>query len=93
MPKIFRGRIGGTFSTNRRKHDYSGYDNHRSVYHGLYWRRDSWEGEQVNECCGTCKWHRHKDMDDGWVCVNPDSEYFTDWTEYHDSCSDFEERD
>lgn len=31
-------------------------------------------------CCGTCKWRQHEDVDDGWVCVNSDSEYCTDWT-------------
>lgn len=35
-----------------------------------------------NECCGTCRWHEHEDIDDGWVCVNPESEYCTDWTDY-----------
>ena len=42
------------------------------------------------ECCGTCKWHRHEGIDDGWVCVNADSEYCTLWTEYGDSCIDWE---
>lgn len=26
------------------------------------------------ECCGTCRWHQHESVDDGWVCVNPDSD-------------------
>ena len=30
------------------------------------------------KCCGTCKWHYHENIDDGWVCVNSDSEYCTD---------------
>jgi len=42
--------------------------------------------------CGKCKWHQHEDIDDGWVCVNDRSEYCTDWTEYTDSCNEFEER-
>jgi len=42
--------------------------------------------------CGKCKWHVHEDIDDGWVCVNDRSEYCTDWTEYTDSCNEFEER-
>lgn len=44
------------------------------------------------EICGTCRYHRHEDVDDGWVCVNPDSEYCTDWTEYEDSCEEWEGR-
>ena len=30
--------------------------------------------------CGFCKWHKHEDIDDGWICTNPDSEYVADWT-------------
>lgn len=40
--------------------------------------------------CGTCKWHEHENIDDGWVCVNEDSIYYSDWTEYNDSCIDWE---
>lgn len=47
----------------------------------------------MKECCGTCKYHEHERIDDGWVCVNPDSEYYSDWTEYGDCCDDWEERD
>lgn len=45
------------------------------------------------ECCGTCKWHEQEDIDDGWICVNADSEYCTCWTEYGDWCPDYEKRD
>lgn len=44
------------------------------------------------EICGTCKWHQHEDIDDGWVCVNPDSDNRADWTDYNDSCQDWEGR-
>ena len=47
----------------------------------------------MNECCGTCKWHQHEDIDDGWVCVNDRSEYCTDWTDYKDCCEDWEGKD
>ena len=23
-----------------------------------------------DKCCGTCKYHYHENIDDGWVCVN-----------------------
>ena len=42
--------------------------------------------------CGTCKHHYHEDIDDGWVCVNPRSRFCTDWTEYEDTCEEWEER-
>lgn len=46
----------------------------------------------MNECCGTCKYHQREEIDDGWVCVNDESEYCADWTEYNDTCSEWEER-
>lgn len=42
-------------------------------------------------CCGTCNWHQYESVDQGWVCVNPESEYCSDWTEYDDGCIDWEE--
>jgi hypothetical protein len=42
--------------------------------------------------CGHCKWHIHEDITDGWVCSNNRSDYVADWTEYDDSCDDFEPR-
>lgn len=42
------------------------------------------------QICGTCKWHYHESIDDGWVCVNADSRYCADWTEYNDSCEEWE---
>lgn len=45
-----------------------------------------------NKCCGTCKYHEHESVDDGWVCVNADSQYCTDWTDYNHYCEDWEER-
>lgn len=43
--------------------------------------------------CGTCKYHYHKNIGDGWECVNDRSEYFADWTEYSDSCDEWEGRE
>lgn len=45
------------------------------------------------KCCGTCKYHQFESVDDGYVCVNDESEYLSDWTECNDSCSEWEERD
>ncbi len=41
-------------------------------------------------CCGTCSYHKY--TDDGWVCENNMSEYYTCYTEYTDSCDEWEER-
>lgn len=49
-----------------------------------------------DKCCGTCKYHHHEDIDDGWVCVNDQSEYceyYVEWTEYSDSCEEWEGRE
>lgn len=43
------------------------------------------------ECCGTCRWHR-KDIEGDWVCMNDESDYFTDWTEYDYHCEEWESR-
>lgn len=39
--------------------------------------------------CGECKWHE-KSLD--WFCCCEDSEYFTEYTDYTDSCECFEQR-
>ena len=45
------------------------------------------------EICGNCKWHRYEKESQGWVCCNADSDYCADWTEYDDSCDEFEEKE
>ena len=47
---------------------------------------------EEKKCCGTCKHHYYGGEDHGYVCLNKDSEYFTDETEYSHSCDDWEER-
>lgn len=49
----------------------------------------NWE---ENECCGTCRYHYHEGISAGWVCVNADSEYCSDWTEYDFCCDEWEDR-
>ena len=48
------------------------------------------EKEEKKECCGTCRYHVHEGIDDGWVCVNDTSLYCADWTEYDFCCDDYE---
>ncbi|MBO7734956.1 MAG: hypothetical protein J6S67_20510 [Methanobrevibacter sp.] len=50
----------------------------------------------MEEFCGKCKHHKAvitigKDSLD-WICDNEDSDNYTDYTSYEDSCEDFEER-
>ena len=49
--------------------------------------------EEKKKCCGTCRYHEHENISDGWVCVNDESEYLADWTEYNDSCEEWTERE
>lgn len=44
-----------------------------------------------DECCGTCK-HHNCNIHDDWFCTNPDSDFYTDYTDYEDKCEDYEER-
>lgn len=55
------------------------------------------------ELCGTCKHHKHiysnvsKEngslrIDEGWMCINEDSENAGCYTDYDDSCDEWEER-
>lgn len=44
------------------------------------------------EICGSCKYHTY-DKDSGdFVCSNPDSEYFADWTGWSACCGEWEEK-
>lgn len=42
--------------------------------------------------CGTCKYHRTDKNSGDWICTNPESEYFADYTEYADWCEEWEEK-
>ena len=39
---------------------------------------------------GADQWHWYENIDEGFVCTNIDSEYCADWTDYADSCEDWE---
>lgn len=41
--------------------------------------------------CNTCKYHRHEDIDNGFICCNPDSDYVAEWTEDYEWCSEWEQ--
>lgn len=48
------------------------------------------EQKKVMQVCGTCKYHHYDGTSEGFTCTNPDSDYFADWTEWNDCCSDWE---
>ena len=44
---------------------------------------------EKTEVCGTCRYHQK--LDD-WVCGNPDSDMYGDYTDYRCSCEYWEVR-
>lgn len=42
--------------------------------------------------CGECKWHYPADVNGNWCCCNKDSDYYTDFTDYTDTCEEWSER-
>ena len=34
----------------------------------------------MDKHCENCRYYEHEDIDDGYVCVNGDSNYCTDWS-------------
>lgn len=61
--------------------------------HLLETDKDNPISEDIKEkCCGNCKWHEKEDIDQGYICVNGNSENVADWTEDEDCCQEWEER-
>ena len=48
--------------------------------------------EDQPKCCGTCKWHHPGEFEGDLVCVNGESQYCSDYTDYNDSCALWEDR-
>lgn len=44
----------------------------------------------MREICGTCKYHIHENVDDGFICTNPNSDHIADWTDAEDLCTERE---
>ena len=42
--------------------------------------------------CGECKWHAYDDFGRAWVCTNDSSDYVADFTDYTDTCEEWEQR-
>ena len=45
----------------------------------------------MNEICGKCQYHKYNNGE--FCCTNPESEYYSDYTEYVDSCDEFEDKE
>ena len=49
--------------------------------------------DDVEECCGTCRHHKF-DYDSGeWICNADFADNFGQFTEYKDTCEDWEDKD
>lgn len=48
--------------------------------------------DRDQEICANCYYSRWDSKSEDFVCNNPESEYFADWTEYQGYCSCFENR-
>lgn len=47
--------------------------------------------DDCKQCCGTCE-YGHYDKMQGYTCVNADSEYVADYTEYDHVCDEYTEK-
>lgn len=45
-----------------------------------------------DNCCGICEYHVFSQEDGDYICVNPNSEYYSDFTNYESCCEEYEER-
>lgn len=45
----------------------------------------------MRECCGTCEYHRPDNGD--FLCLNKDSDYYADYTDYGHTCEEYEEKE
>ena len=45
------------------------------------------------EICGTCIYHQYDKQDEDWCCDNQNSDRYTDWTEYTDTCGEWDGRE
>lgn len=52
---------------------------------------------RCEECCGNCKYHvpanPYYEEDGEFICDNQLSDYYSDFTEWGDVCTDYEEKE
>lgn len=47
----------------------------------------------MKECCGTCKYHiKDENFEEDYICLNTESDYLADWTDYNFVCDEYKER-
>ena len=46
----------------------------------------------IEKVCGLCRWHEHENISNGRVCVNYNSDYCADWTDYEYTCEEWEHK-
>lgn len=44
-------------------------------------------------CCGNCKYNEYELKSDDYVCGNTDSEFYSDYIDFENSCDEFCERE
>lgn len=44
----------------------------------------------MDKRCQNCRYYEHEEIDDGFVCVNDESEYVADWVDEEFVCIDWE---
>ena len=49
--------------------------------------------DELDQCCGRCKWNAFDRDKASFYCSNPDSEYGGCYMEYQDSCDEYEVKD
>lgn len=55
-----------------------------------YWYFFIRDDGNMKERCETCKYHKHEDISDGYICVNLNSDNCADWTEHESCCDEWE---
>lgn len=46
----------------------------------------------MDKNCENCRYYEHEDINDGYVCVNGESEYCSDWVEPEHCCAEWVEK-
>lgn len=46
---------------------------------------------ECKRCCGTCEYGSYDEID-GYICVNSESEYVADYTDYDFTCDEWTEK-
>ena len=53
-------------------------------------KRDDIRRGKMTECCGNCEYHSPNNGD--FICVNKESEYYADYTDFEHKCEEYEQK-